>query len=268
MPPKSLYARATSRGFPVFDTAGQSGQGALQDSTLPRGAAAAAAGNPPSPSWANPNNDPGSVPAQLPPPEAYALLGGVLWGLPGAPNPDDTPRTHAAPFADPAQLAAGDDDGTHGPVFTGVAVRHTPGAVTAMAESRTGGQGSSADTLQPLHGQIRVMGGRDAVQGYGGGGPGPGGVNIPQGPATDQQAFGGYTYHNLPVNAAEVPFLVPDSGQFIASAPELPSYMPVYDGPTASVLAQASASPDLPAQGPAITGPQPGLPAYAASFWG
>ena len=67
---------------------------------------------------------------------------------------------------------------------------------------RAGGQGSAADTLQPLTGQIRSNAGLDAVQGYGGGGPGPGGVNVPQGPTTEVMTFGGYTFHDLLVSAA------------------------------------------------------------------
>lgn len=252
-----VAARAAQRGFPVFNFAGQTGQGALPDSTAPP----AVAGLPTAP-WTDPNTDPASVPAVLPPPQEY-VLGLSLWGLPAAPNPDDTPRTHAAPFADPAQLAAGDDDGTHGPVFNGPAVRQ-PVALSTMLQGRVGGQGSSADTLQPVTGQIRSNAGYDAVQGYGGGGPGPGGVNDPQGPATDQMTFGGYTYHDVMVSAAEVPFLTVDADQFIATAPELPPYMPSYDGPTATVYAQNVIAADVPAQGPPLAAP---VPAYAISFW-
>lgn len=253
-----IAARAAQRGFPVFDFAGQTGQGALPDSTAPP----PAAGLPTAP-WTDPNNDPASVPAALALPEPY-VLGQPLWGLPAGINPDDTPRTHAAPFADPAQLAVGDTDGTHGPVFNGPAVRHNPATLSTMLQDRVRGQGSAADTLQPLTGQIRSMGGYDAVQGYGGGGPGPGGVNTPQGPATDDMTFGGYTYHNVTVNAAEVPFLVPSASQFIATAPELPPYAPSFDGPTAAVQAQGVIAADTPAQGPPLAAP---VPAYTGSFW-
>lgn len=259
---QSVQARASARGFPVYDASGQTGQGALQDSTAPP----PAAGLPAAP-WTDPNQDPGSVPAALPPPQEYQL-GLTLWGLPGAGNPDDTPRGHAAPFADPAQLAIGEDGGTHGPLFTGVAVRGDVGGVTQMRQGRDSGQGSAADTLQHLAGQIRSQGGYDAVQGYGGGGPGPGGVNDPQGPATDLMVFTGDTYNGGPgtfVSAGEVPFLTPGSDQFIATAPELPPYMATYDVPTASVTAQAVVGTDTPAQGPALGSD---LPAYAASFWG
>ena len=254
-----VTARAAARGFPVYDTGGQTGQGALQDSTAPPAAAGL-----PAAAWTDPNQDPGAVPAVLPAPQEYQL-GLTLWGLSGAGNPDDTPRTHAAPFADPAQLAAGIDDGTHAAVFTGPAVRNDVGTVAGMRQGRDGGQGSAADTLQPLTGQIRANAGLDAVQGYGGGGPGPGGVNDPQGPATDLMTFSGETYTNVFVSPGEVPFLTPGADQFIATAPELPPYTPAYDVPTASVTAQAGPGTDTPAQGPALGS---ALPAYATSFWG
>lgn len=252
-----IAARAAQRGFPVFNFAGQTGQGALPDSTAPP----QVVGLPTAP-WTDPNNDPASVPAALPAPQGY-VLSQPLWGLPAAGNPDNTPRTHAAPFADPAQLAVGDDNGTHAPVFNGPAVRQ-PVTSPTMLQGRVGGQGSSADTLQPLTGQIRSMGGYDAVQGYGGGGPGPGGVNTPQGPATDQQTFGGYTYHDLMVSAAEVPFLVPEATQFIVTAPEFPPYAPSFDAPTTTVQAQNVVTADTPATGPPLA---PAVPAYYASFW-
>lgn len=254
-----VQARAAARGFPVYDTGGQTGQGALPDSTAPPPAAGL-----PAAAWTDPNQDPGSVPAALPPPQEYQL-GLTMWGLSGAGNPNDTPRSHAAPFADPAQLAAGIDEGTHGPLFTGVAVRNDIGTSAAMRQRRQGGQGSTADTQQPLTGQIRSQGGYDAVQGYGGGGPGPGGVNDPQGPATDLMTFGGETYHNVMVSAGETPFLTAGADQFIASAPEFPPYMPAYDVPTANVTAQAVVGTDTPAQGTPLS---PALPAYANSFWG
>lgn len=258
---RSLYARTAARGFPVFDASGQSGQGALQDST----ALPPSAGLPTAP-WTDPNTDPGSVPAQVPPPEIY-ILGGSLWGLSGAPSPDDTPRTHAAPIADPTapeDVYIAEANAAHGPVFTGVAERQ-PVARGQMRQGRQGGQGSAADTLQPLTGQIRSMGGYDAVQGYGGGGPGPGGVNNPQGPVTDLMTFGGETYHDVFVSAAEKPFLVAQPDQFIASAPELPPYTPTYDAPTVSVHAQDIPATDTPAQGPPVAA---AVPAYATSFWG
>src|SRR6266704_2975301 len=118
--PRPVAARAAQRGFPVFDFAGQTGQGRLPDSTAPP----AKAGLPAAP-WTDPNTDLGSVPAVLPPPEEY-VLGLSLWGLPAAANPDDTPRTHAAPLADPALLAAGEGTDLHAGLFTGAAEPEFP----------------------------------------------------------------------------------------------------------------------------------------------
>lgn len=265
---RPVYARAAQRGFPVFDYSGQSGQGALQDSTAPPPAAGL-----PQAAWSNPATDPASVPATLPPAQEY-VVGPWLWGLPGSPNPDDTPRTHAAPFADPASLAIGDDEGTHAPVFTGQALNYASnpgndiGSLTRMDQGRSQGQGSKADTLQPLSGQIRAMAGRDAVQGYGGGGPGPGGVNEPQGPVTDDMTFAGQVYKGQRgtfVSVAEVPRVVPAAAQFIASAPELPPYSATYNAPTMSVRAQDVIGADVPAQGPPLAA---AAPAYGALPWG
>ncbi|MGH3273811.1 MAG: hypothetical protein ACRDNZ_05715, partial [Streptosporangiaceae bacterium] len=135
---QSVTARAAARGFPVYDYGGQSGQGALQDSTAPPAATGL-----PTATWTDPNQDPGSVPAALPPPEEYTL-GLTLWGLPAAANPDDTPRTHAAPIADPSSPAYIEDaTAFHGPVFSGPAERQ-PVALASMRQGRDGGQGSSA----------------------------------------------------------------------------------------------------------------------------
>jgi hypothetical protein len=259
---RPLYERVAARGFPVANFSGQSGEGALQDATAPPGKAGL-----PHEGWTDPNNDPASQPATVPPPEMY-VLGGTMWGLPGAASPDNTPRTHAAPIADPTAPEAvyiAEATAAHAPMFTGVAERQHPGTLTRWRQGRQSGQGSSADTLQPLTGQIRAQGGLDAVQGYGGGGPGPGGVNEPQGPATDLAEWPGETYHNVFVSAAEVPLIVPSADQFIATAPELPPYMPTYDVPTASVKAQDVTATDIPAQGPPVgSGPVGMLP----GVWG
>lgn len=260
---RSLYARAAGRGFPAYDASGQTGQGALQDATAPP----QVAGRPDAP-WVNPNTDPASVPASLPAPQEYQL-GLGLWGLPAAANPDDTPLDHAAPAADPTVGEAAytaEYNAAHAPLFTGVAVRHSPGELLAMDQGRVGGEGSSTAIMAPVNPAMRGQAGFDAVQGYGGGGPGPGGVNEPQGPVTDQMTFGGYTYHNVFVSAAEVPFLSAETTQFIAAAPELPPYAPTYDAPTASVTAQQPTGPDVPATGPALA-PDAGY-AYAPGFWG
>lgn len=268
---QSVIARAAGRGFPVFDVSGQSGQGALQDSTAPPARTGL-----PTASWTDPNTDLASQPAQLPPPEIY-MLGGLMWGLPAGSNPDNNPKsaagpwspqgnTHAAPFADPS-LPVGEyfaeADAAHGPVFTGPAVRSDIGTVTRMGMSRSLTEGNGPLTQQQLTGPIRANAGLDGVQGYGGGGPGPGGTNLPE-LTTEQRAYPGETYTTF-VSAGEVPLLVPAADQFIATAPELPPYMPTWDAPTANVSAQDPVTTDTPLQGPAIAPP---ASAYAPGFWG
>lgn len=270
---RSVQERVAARGFPVFDISGQSGQGALPDSTLPSGQLTGQ----PTAAWTDPNVDLASVPATIPPPEEY-VLGQVLWGLPGAAKPDDTPRTHAAPIADPTlawqdgarKNSAGIEaynaelEAAHGPVFDGVSIRRHPGTLPQFPFRQDTAQGSPAGPLQPLTGQIRAMGGYDAVQGYGGGGDGPGGTNAHMPLTVNDLEFPGHTYTNVFLNAAEKPFSVAIADQFIATAPELPVFTGVYDAPTTSVLAQDTVASDTPATGPAVSQSSGLLPAWGS----
>lgn len=252
----SLQQRVAARGYPVWNQSGQTGQGALPDSTLPSGQVPGS----PTATWANPNNDPASVPAALPVPESY-MLGTVMWGLPGAPNPDNTPRTHAAPFADPtlpipeynAELEA-----VHAPEFNGVYLRDHPPTLTRFPFGQQLVQGGGGTNLQPLPPSMRAMGGLDAVQGFGGGGTGPGGVNGDMPLTVLDRQFPGQTYTTF-LNAAEVPLLTTDAVQFIAVEPSLPPWQPTYVAPTTSVLAQDTVVADTPAQGPAVPAAGGGL---------
>lgn len=260
---RSLQARAAARGFPVFDVSGQSGQGALPDSTAPP----ARAGLPVS-TWTDPDQDPGWTPVPQPPPEEY-VLGLSLWGLPGAFNPDNTPRTHAAPMADPT-LPAGEyyaeADATHGPVFTGPEVRRDVGTKLIRRLEHSVAEGAGPSNLQPLTGQIRSNAGFDGVQGYGGGGDGPRGTNATMPIVTENKDYPGETYNDVFVSAAEVPFLVAEADQFIAREPALPAWSGGgFDVPSANVRAQDAVSADVPAQGPPLSS---AVPAFAASFWG
>jgi len=266
--PAGLYARTAARGFPAWDASGQSGQGALPDSTR----AGTSLPGEPSGTWTDPNADPGSVPAQMGPPQEF--VAGGLWGLSGEMNPDRTPRGHAAPLADPT-LPVGEyfaeADATHAFDLGGPAERNPSygtgavGAITGMRLDHVTAEGGSGSNLQPLTGQIRANAGFDGFQGYGGGGDGPGGVNASMPLATDQRMYPG-TLYDAYVSAAEVPFLTAETAQFIASAPEFgPWRGGLYDGPTASVRTQEIIATDIPAQGPPVSS---ALPAYATSFWG
>ena len=253
---RSIQARVAARGYPAFNLAGQTGEGTLPDSTLPSGIPP---GSPMSP-WADPNTDPASVGAVLPAPESYVHSG--LWGLSGSPNPDDTPRTHAAPLADPTLPLPeywAEADATHAATFNGVQLRRHPGTLAEFGQSEDLAAGSPDGPLQRLSGQIRSMGRFDGVQGYGGGAGGVNGTNEHMPLTVQDISYPGPEGNPVFVNAAEKPFLTTDAVQFIASAPELPPFTGVYDAPRTSVLAQDIITADSPAQGPAVPAAPSGL---------
>jgi len=263
----SIQERTAARGFPVYDTSGQSGQGALPDSTLP---AATAPPGSPTATWTDPNVDPGSVAATLPPPEEY-VLGQLAWGLSAALNPDNTPRTHAAPMADRGLATsprAGDligdyyaeADATHADEFTGWKIRNRPPTNTRFGFGQQAEEGGSGSNQQPNYKQpTSTLGGKDAVQGFGSMGGGPGGVNKYMPLTTLDRQFPGPEGHPVFLNAAEVPLFTADALQFIPSAAEFGPWLGGgFDVPTASVSAQDVTVSDSPAQGPAVA-PSSGL---------
>jgi hypothetical protein len=258
-----LYQRLAARGFPFYDLGGQAGQGALPDSTRP----GTSEPGQPDGTWTDPNIDPGSVGAGLAAPEQF--ISGGLWGLSGAANPDRTPRTHAAPFADPT-LPVGEyyaeADAAHGFDAGAADRRSRPPSNPSFRFRRTRTTGGANSNLQPLDGQIRVNAGYDGVQGYGGGGDGPRGTNQYMPLATDQQAFPGNVIVRFD-DAGDVLRSDAEAGQFIPAAPEFGPWLGGgFDGPTAQVLAQQVTTGDVPAQGAPLPA-QPSLPAYANSFW-
>jgi hypothetical protein len=258
---QSLYARAAARGYPVYDIGGQTGQGALPDSTAPPQVVGQQRGT-----WSDPNADPGYVPEGLAPPQGFeddSFWGGL--SLPASANPDNTPRGHGAPMADPT-LPVGDyyaeADATHAATFTGPAVRRDVGTVTAMRTSRDLAEGNGASNQQPLTGPIRGQAGLDAVQGYGGGGPGPGGTNLPE-LTVEQRDYAGETYKTF-VSAAEVPFISVSADQFIPADQALgPWPGGGFDVPTFNVAAQETIGADVPAQGAPLA-----AAGASAGFWG
>jgi hypothetical protein len=135
-------------------------------------------------------------------------------------------RTHAAPwpgwagsYHDVDAIAALQEESRsiHGTAFgnrmlSEFAPGESPGGIVLpMSPSGTEDYGSSNQA--PLTGAQRVLGGRDSVQGYGGGGSGPGGVNSNGFSAVkaDRLNISGNVV-NAYLDPAERPFFVPQAG--------------------------------------------------------
>lgn len=266
---QNVYARAANRGFPVADVSGQTGVGALQDSTAPTDQPVGS----PTAAYTDPNVDPANTPTTLAPPEDF-IQGLSLWGLPGSMDPDNTPRTNAAPMADftlPLGEYYAEVDATHSEVFSGVALNHPGssqswvGTEQAMQFDQTLSEGNGQTDLAEVPDAMKGQAGLDSVQGWGGGGQGPGGTNLPQLTTLDRD-FPGPEGQVQFLNADEVPFMTVDAVQFIASDPGLSEWTGGgWDVPTANVSAQQPIGTDIPAQGPAL---QEAQPASVGSFWG
>lgn len=177
-----LYQRVSSRGFPSSVYAGMTGAGALESQ-----------GGPYDPAHGD-TTDTAHYGGQVltgyqpeaPAQPAVPVLEGA-WGLPGdTGGVARSPGGHAAPWAgwapsysDGDQLAVVNDNimETHAEDF-GTLADHTQVidvASTPMTDWSTTDTGQSSQ--EQVTGQIRYMGGFDALTGYGGGGSGPGGIN-------------------------------------------------------------------------------------------
>lgn len=226
-----LYGRVQARGFPV--------PAAYSDSADAVAAAALdSQGGTADP--AHGDRRPGASPStltgfQLEGPGHVADFGirGDIQGPGNAIDPDQTPgygpgtfRTHAGPvpgwagsYQDHAALAELHDNSReiHAANFGGRLLQdflpgQSPGdVVLPMDPSRAEDYGDSNQA--PLTGAQRVLGGRDAVQGYGGGGSGPGGVDG-YGYAAVKATRLGVTGNvvNAYLDPAERPFLVAQAG--------------------------------------------------------
>jgi hypothetical protein len=312
---QSLYARTASRGFPVFDVAGQTGQGALKDATrLPEHAGL------PTPGASYPVNDPANTPAQLAPPEEY-ILGLQLWGLPGSPTLDTTPHGveydtrqttdygpgnmgvegvsrhvaddpypagpyHDAPLIDPG-LAAFDPiqghessqaqahleaDATRAPGIDNseeILYPNYPdvdyvGFQGVMKQDHVGpAEGNQTLTQDKVTGQLRSNAGLDAVQGYGGGGKGPGGTNLPEITEDHRDYPGSFYSHDAFVNVGEVPHVDAETAQFIQSQPgQAPWTGDMWSAPLTVTHAQDITPADVPLQGEQVTAGAPVQPLW------
>lgn len=176
-----LYGRVNARGFPSAVYAGMTGAGALESQ-----------GGPYDPSHGDTTDRATYGPQVLrgyepeAPADPYIPVLEGAWGLGGAVlDPDRTPGGHAAPVPPWAGSYDGEEilatragsEAVHGADFgagerlrTRYDVADTP--MTAWSTTDTG-----QTSQQKVTGQIRSMGGHDALTGYGGGGSGPGGIN-------------------------------------------------------------------------------------------
>ena len=178
---QGLYSRVNSRGYPSSVYAGMTGAGALESQ-----------GGPYDPAHGD-TTDVAQYGNQVltgydpegPADPAVPILEG-MWGLAGdTAGVAHSPGGHAAPVADWVGQYDGHEIAAYGEqameihsVDFGTLPNHTQVidvASTPMTDWSTTDTGETA--AQQLAGQIRYMGGFDAVQGYGGGGSGPGGIN-------------------------------------------------------------------------------------------
>ena len=167
--PGGLYARVEARGFPSSVAAGLTGSGALESQGSAR---------PPQDLTLSDPSAYTTLPGMLPEPVAgvdIPLLEGT-WGISGAgSNPDQTPRTHAAPspgwagsYSDPELLTVRENSSLiHSADFGALAPRMSSPAATAEPELDIWSSNNAGENvLDPVRGQLRAMGGRDTTQGY------------------------------------------------------------------------------------------------------
>jgi hypothetical protein len=261
-----LYDRVSARGFPSAVAAGQTGAGALES----QGSAAP------------PQDLTNSNPAQystLPgyQPDPVAELGGVpllegRWGMTGAgDNPDQTPRTHAAPgpgwagsYDDPELWQVHENSVTiHSADFGALAPRiHSPNGLAQPDVDQWSANEAGESVLEPVSGQLQFMGGRDRIQGY----------NLSNRYGFDaghrQRTTLSAPVVNAFVDSAERPFIVPQaSGSFAPTdsvqGPPVPGFMRGAENLNAT--AQSAYVPPVdPELAPA--GPPAGAPA-SLGWW-
>lgn len=172
-----LYGRVQARGFPSSAVAGETGAGALESQGGPQDPAHGDS------SWGPPTSTLIGFQPEAPPPPAVTINEG-FWGMPGELlDPDQTPgygpatfRTHATPApgwagsyypSDELDTLHANSREIHAADFGGGKLWRAPDDVTELPmHPWTSNSPGSADGLAPLEGPQRVLGGKDAVQGY------------------------------------------------------------------------------------------------------
>lgn len=261
-----LYGRVAARGFPSQVAEGLTGAGAL-----------AAQGAPPNPAHGQAvaahgqfTTLPSYTAGETPPPPVVDLLEG-FWGLGGqVTDPDQTPRTHAAPVPGWAGSYTGDEqllivnenaNQIHSEDFGGVGRRMDLAGMAEPAMSAWTANTPGQNVLEPVTGQLQYMGGFDRTQGYSlSNNYGFDAGHIERLTLDDKQPF---SY----LDPGERPFIVPQaSGSFT------PTDAVQGPGPATSMLdaAELSATPPSayqpPPATPVLPGPQPGG-AASAGWW-
>jgi hypothetical protein len=226
-----LYGRVQARGYPLPAAYSDSPEAVYQAALANQGGTADPAhgervyGLPPSTLHGYQPEGPGPVGVE------------ILGDIPGPGSPSDpnqspgygpgTFRSHAAPWPQPV-LSAHDPDAParraqesreiHAVDFGSLKLSQFQGNATGNGSdynpmNPSGTEDYGASNQAPLQGAQRVLGGRDAVQGYGGGGSGPGGVNgngFGAVRANHQNMTGNVV--NAYLDPAERPFRVPQAG--------------------------------------------------------
>lgn len=213
---KPLSSVSAARPYSADVVAGQTGTGSLSSRGTPLAPQKLGV------QAKNRNITPGFQ--QEPYPAPYdAFDDGFDYILPGTlTNPDQTPRTHATPFAghvgnymdgDAMSALNANVMEIHSEDFGALKQRthssRNTSAYDPATVTRNTGIGES--NLQPLTGQVRRNAGYDAVQGYGGRGSGPGGINAAPTGKGVQVRFSNPqpTYSLVP---SERPFIAPQGG--------------------------------------------------------
>ena len=111
-----------------------------------------------------------------------------------------------------------------------------------------------APVPEKMTGANRTLGGLDSVQGYGGGGRGPGGIN-PESVTYDQRNYPGTFYaHDAFTSVGEVPHVDAETAQFIQNQPgQAPWTGDMWSHPLIQTHAQDITPADMPLQGPAVS---------------
>lgn len=260
-----LYARVMARGFPSVAVAGQTGAGALDSQ-----------GHPVNPAHGqNVSTDlkqtlPGFEPDVAAPVATPPLMG--MWGLAGGIRPDDTPRTHAAPFPgfagsydDPELLQVHENSNAIHSVDFGALGRHTTvhGARPEPDWDIVYSNDPGETVQQKIVGQLQAMGGRDDVQGYGL--RNGHGFDAGHRKRTVDQGSGGQPMAYL--DPAERLFVVPQASGSFTPTDDIQSPGPWWSGRDGTDINATDPQPYQPSPDP-VSNAQPlqGAPASAGWF--